>query len=802
MAIFVGVDGEGQRVELAQDVFLRHAVVLGASGSGKTVACKVICEEFALRGLPVIAVDPQGDIASLILPATAQDQRIHEIPSEQIERWQRDVEVVIWTPGSRAGMPLSLDPLRIADLPLRKEVQIRLISAVASNFAALLGYPLDTNDGSYVSAYLDLVLQYLVEADGEVQGLADFRAFLHDLPEDLLTRVSRIISAKKREEVLRKIEVLSIGARRLLFHVGMPLDIPTLLGLSDLPEIPESSDFSADIDPPMARLPSKARISVIYLNTLHTQEEKEFFVSQLAQALYQWMIEHPSQAPQALFYIDEIAPYLPPVRKPASKEILRLLFKQARKYGICCLFASQNPSDIDYTALAQCSTWVLGRLLVQQDIRKIEGIVRSLQPDGVESILSKLPSLETGSFLWLCPDAFSRVIPVRLRWLLTRHETLDEDRVEECMAPLRSRLGALEQAPIALERRLLAQRTHKPKEALARSTDEPNDEIRSPRLQSQNNEGSARSKSLDLLQLLRGHRIEDDEDDELLLPTSAITEENEWIDQSNARQALAAFWERAPGVYTVREITEQTQINELALRKLLKQLQKQELVASVRMGRSNCYWLRAHNFSPDIGLLRPIQTIPCLFPEEQAFKMAKRARESSLFGLVSKETVESLGLHYLLAWRVKLRYTRYIGLLKEREQLCETHLYYHAQTAQMLSIHKGRLRFVADSEQTEVELGDIQEQTSLEARSPSALGIQPHALKSCKPAAGIVTLCEQRFGGEILHIEMAAFPYWAFSLRRGEENARRFLVDAFFGHPFSFGDNHAHRIDHDGRRTP
>lgn len=101
MAIFIGMDEEGQRVELGAEVFLRHAVVLGASGSGKTVLCKVLCEEFALAGLPVIAVDPQGDIASFDVPRQRKINASTDIPQEQLRRWQRDIEVVIWTPGSR-----------------------------------------------------------------------------------------------------------------------------------------------------------------------------------------------------------------------------------------------------------------------------------------------------------------------------------------------------------------------------------------------------------------------------------------------------------------------------------------------------------------------------------------------------------------------------------------------------------------------------------------------------------------------------------------------------------------------------
>lgn len=86
--------------------------------------------------------------------------------------------------------------------------------------------------------------------------------------------------------------------------------------------------------------------------------------------------------------------------------------------------------------------------------------------------------------------------------------------------------------------------------------------------------------------LLRGHRIEEDEEDEPSTTGAVALEENESSDQQSARQSLAAFFDRSPGVYTVREITEQTQINEMALRNYLKQLQKQELVASIRMGRS------------------------------------------------------------------------------------------------------------------------------------------------------------------------------------------------------------------------
>ena len=53
---------------LKMDTFKKHMVCLGSSGSGKTISCKVICEEMIRKGIPVIAIDPQGDIASLVRP--------------------------------------------------------------------------------------------------------------------------------------------------------------------------------------------------------------------------------------------------------------------------------------------------------------------------------------------------------------------------------------------------------------------------------------------------------------------------------------------------------------------------------------------------------------------------------------------------------------------------------------------------------------------------------------------------------------------------------------------------------------
>ena len=60
---------------ISTTTFLTHTAVMGASGSGKTVICKSIVEEAILAGIPVIAIDPRGDIGGLGA-TTSTDNRV------------------------------------------------------------------------------------------------------------------------------------------------------------------------------------------------------------------------------------------------------------------------------------------------------------------------------------------------------------------------------------------------------------------------------------------------------------------------------------------------------------------------------------------------------------------------------------------------------------------------------------------------------------------------------------------------------------------------------------------------------
>jgi len=172
------------------------------------------------------------------------------------------------------------------------------------------------------------------------------------------------------------------------------------------------------------------------MNTLSSANDKQFFLATLLRELYCWMLKNPSEDVQLLFYVDEIAPYIPPYpRNPPPKEAYALLFKQARKYGIGLVAATQNVTDIDYKALAQVNTWCLGRMMTKQDIARVQKIIQSIDPMRADMVLQRLPSLQTGEFLILSPDYYDNVVDFKVRWLVTSHLTLDEKDLPQCLSP-------------------------------------------------------------------------------------------------------------------------------------------------------------------------------------------------------------------------------------------------------------------------------------------------------------------------------------------------------------------------------
>ncbi|MDJ0785158.1 MAG: DUF87 domain-containing protein [Myxococcota bacterium] len=367
-----------------------HGVCLGMTGSGKTGLCITLLEEAALDGIPAIAIDPKGDLGNLLLtfPDLApksfrpwidegEAARAGRTPDEharamaelwrkglagdgqdpaRIQRLRDAVETTIYTPGSDAGRQLTV--LRSFDAPpaaLRSDgdaMRERVQSAV-SGLLTLLGIdadPLKSREHILLSNVVEqawmagrsLDLPSLIR---EVQSPPFDSVGVFDL-ETFFPAGDRMGLAMTLNNVLAS---PSFGAWR----EGEPLDIARLLYTES----------------------GKPRLSIVSIAHL-SESERMFFVTLLLSELVAWMRTQPgTRSLRALLYMDEVFGYLPPTANPPSKVPLLTLLKQARAYGLGCMLATQNPVDLDYKALSNTGTWLLGRLQTERDkARVLDGL--------------------------------------------------------------------------------------------------------------------------------------------------------------------------------------------------------------------------------------------------------------------------------------------------------------------------------------------------------------------------------------------------------------------------------------------
>ena len=434
--------GESGDIKMSLKTLQRHFGCFGSSGSGKTVMSKVLVEELARNGIPVIAFDPQGDIASLALLADTDTLAKNGTDQAIRDDFAEKVEVVVWTPASSKGLPICINPLQFGNLDdLSSEDRTRYFSSIAINIASLVGYDLDSDDGKSAEAVLSVLFEHEHSHGRILHNFSDVVKILRDLPESIAETVSSVASKKFMSGLVKKLSLLTLGSRKLIFQNGVPANIDVLLGRDGSTqaaaeaEAEAAAKVSAEAEAAAKVAAKKTRISVIYLNTLHSVEEKEFFIAGIAQLLYSWMLRHPlsdgQEGLQCAMFIDEVAPYIPPVKAPACKQSLELLFRQGRKYGVSCIIATQSPGDIDYKAIGQFSTFVLGTLNTKQDIEKVKRRLESVAPKEIDFITNKLPALKPGHFLAISPDEFERVLQMKTRWLLTEHRAIAEESLGE-----------------------------------------------------------------------------------------------------------------------------------------------------------------------------------------------------------------------------------------------------------------------------------------------------------------------------------------------------------------------------------
>ncbi len=357
-----------------------HGVIVGMTGSGKTGLGIGLIEEAAIDGIPTIAVDPKGDLGNLMLtfpelaPADFAPWVEDGVSAEEtaaawskglaawgegparIKKFRAAVDLAIYTPGSSAGRSISIlrslappPPVVMEDEDARREK----INGTVSGLLALLAIEADP-----LRSREHILLAKLVETAWAAGRGVDLAGLIREIQKPPFERVGVVdvesfYPAKERSALAMSLNNLLASPGFGAWLDGEPLDVQRLLWTAE----------------------GKPRVSILSIAHL-SDSERMFFVTLLLNEIVAWMrAQTGTTSLRALFYMDEVFGFFPPVANPPAKTPMLTLLKQARAFGLGCVLATQNPVDLDYKGLANAGTWFLGRLQTERDkARVIEGL--------------------------------------------------------------------------------------------------------------------------------------------------------------------------------------------------------------------------------------------------------------------------------------------------------------------------------------------------------------------------------------------------------------------------------------------
>lgn len=373
-----------------------HAMIIGMTGSGKTGLGISLIEEAGLDHIPVIAIDPKGDLGNLALTfpnlhkddflpwinaseASSKGLSVDEFSQFQADLWKKGLlswgqdgqriqkfkdsaDVVVYTPGSSSGIGVSV--LKSFNSPTQAilndfDAYRDRLDVTTTSLLSLIG----VSGNAFTSREHVLLSQIIDDAwkDGRDVNLTEIIKAIQNPPMKQIgvLDIESFYPSKDRASLAMMLNNVLASPSFKAWLEGVPLDVNQFLYNDQ----------------------GKPCVSVFSIAHL-TDSERMFFVTMLLNDIISWMRSQPGTGSlRAILYMDELFGYLPPVSNPPSKLPLLTLLKQARAYGLGLVLSTQNPVDLDYKALSNAGTWFIGRLQTEQDKDRLLAGLEGLASD-------------------------------------------------------------------------------------------------------------------------------------------------------------------------------------------------------------------------------------------------------------------------------------------------------------------------------------------------------------------------------------------------------------------------------------
>ena len=455
--------GKPENLTLDSSDLTTHGVIVGMTGSGKTGLGIVMLEEALLAGIPVLVLDPKGDMGNLALTfpglsaaefkpwvnesdATAAGLSVDEYAAQTASQWQKGLEgqgmgadrikelraaadVTIYTPGSTAGVPLNVvGSLQAPKLSWDTEAETLRdeIEGLVTSLLALAGI-----DAAPLSSREHVLLSNLIENAWRAGRDLDLGSLIGEIQSPPLRKlgvfeIDAFFPPKDRTELALKLNAIVAAPSFEAWGEGAALDAQSLL-------------FTPE---------GKARAAIVYLAHL-SDEERQFVVTLVLSKLVTWMRGQPGTSDlRVLSYMDEVFGFVPPTAAPPAKKPILTILKQGRAFGVGIVLATQNPVDLDYKAMSNAGTWLVGRLQTERDkARVLEGLRSAAGRMDVAALDAAIGGLEKRQFVLVGAKSSQPQI-FTTRWAMSYlRGPLTKDQVASLMKDVPRAAEALPRRP-------------------------------------------------------------------------------------------------------------------------------------------------------------------------------------------------------------------------------------------------------------------------------------------------------------------------------------------------------------------